>query len=273
MVRLFRPLSMFVARRQFIPIEQPPQQQQQQERHEQEQQYTKHDFDDFFHSNHIPLNPLQRGLLSVGSALISITDPSRGDMIACLGETVGSPALQYMLWKMQQSNEGQEILKEQPRINSNTIDLDKLRDMPPNTLGKLYSDFLINNDVTPDSRSPVQFVDDLEQAYVMQRYREVHDLFHTILGMPTNMLGEVTVKWIEGIQLKLPMCVSGAIFGPIRLRPKHRQIYLQYYLPWAVKTGITAEFLMNVYFEKRWDQSIDDLHKELKITPLNIQKN
>lgn len=26
----------------------------------------------------------------------------------------------------------------------------------------------------------------------MQRYREVHDLFHTVLGMPTNMLGNIT---------------------------------------------------------------------------------
>lgn len=37
---------------------------------------------------------------------------------------------------------------------------------------------------------PTKFVDDEELAYVIQRYREVHDLMHTLLGMPTNMLGE-----------------------------------------------------------------------------------
>jgi len=37
---------------------------------------------------------------------------------------------------------------------------------------------------------PPKFVDDEELAYVIQRYREVHDLMHTLLGMPTNMLGE-----------------------------------------------------------------------------------
>lgn len=36
----------------------------------------------------------------------------------------------------------------------------------------------------------MKFVDHEELAYVMQRYREVHDLLHTLLGMPTNMLGE-----------------------------------------------------------------------------------
>lgn len=34
------------------------------------------------------------------------------------------------------------------------------------------------------------------------------------------LLGEVTVKWVEGIQTKLPMCVAGAIFGPLRLKTK-----------------------------------------------------
>jgi ubiquinone biosynthesis protein COQ4 len=36
----------------------------------------------------------------------------------------------------------------------------------------------------------VQFIDDVNAAYVLQRYREVHDLIHAVLGMPTNMLGE-----------------------------------------------------------------------------------
>lgn len=44
--------------------------------------------------------------------------------------------------------------------------------------------------MTPDSRADVKFVDNEELAYIMQRYREVHDLLHTLLGMPTNMLGE-----------------------------------------------------------------------------------
>lgn len=73
----------------------------------------------------------------------------------------------------------------------------------------------------------------------------MHDLIHTVLQMRTNMLGkvklvwccnlecgvvvndfilyvagEVTVKWVEAIQTKLPMCVGGAVFGSIRLSKK-----------------------------------------------------
>lgn len=68
---------------------------------------------------------------------------------------------------------------------------------------------------------PVRFMDDPELAYVMTRYRECHDLVHTILGMPTNMLGEVSVKWVEALNTGLPMCYGGAVFGAMRLRPKY----------------------------------------------------
>lgn len=66
----------------------------------------------------------------------------------------------------------------------------------------------------------VKFLDDPELAYVMTRYRECHDLIHTFLGMPTNMLGEVTVKWVEAMNIGLPMCYGGAVFGAMRLKPK-----------------------------------------------------
>lgn len=43
----------------------------------------------------------------------------------------------------------------------------------------------------------------------MTRYRESHDLIHTVLGLPTNMLGEIAVKWVEAINIGLPMCYGG----------------------------------------------------------------
>ncbi|CAG9819380.1 unnamed protein product [Phaedon cochleariae] len=205
--------------------------------------------------------------------MVSIMNPHRGDMIACLGETTGESAAKFMLKKMQQSKEGTSILEERPRINSSTVNLDYLSTLPNNTLGKTYYNFLSKNKVTPDSRMPVQYIDDIELAYVMQRYRETHDLNHTVLQMPTNMLGEVTVKWVEAIQNRLPMCIGGAIFGPIRLKPKHRKLYLNYYLPWAIETGNKADFLLNINFEKRWEQPLDEFHRELNIVPLDVKNS
>lgn len=48
----------------------------------------------------------------------------------------------YCLNEMQKSSEGQRILKEKPRINTSTVDLSVLKDLPEGTLGKTYSNFL-----------------------------------------------------------------------------------------------------------------------------------
>lgn len=227
-------------------------------------------FDQEFKTNFIELSQFQRVALSIGSAAISLMDPYRGDMIACLGEVTGESALIYMREQMLKTEEGADILRNRPRINSKTLDYERLSKLPDGTVGKMYSDFLIENGVTADSRLPVQFIKDVELGYVMQRYREVHDLVHACLGMKTTMLGEVTIKWVEGLQTRLPMCIGGGIFGAVRLKPKHRLLYLQHYLPWAIETGTNASFLQGIYFEKRWEQPIEDFYSEMNITKLLV---
>ena len=112
------------------------------------------------------------------------------DTIATFGEVTAEPALHRIYKTMMSDPEGAEILAEKPRINSSIINLRELSLLPNGTLGKAYYEFLRVNNVTPDSRLPVRFIEDPELAYVMQRYREVHDLIHTVTGQPTNMLGE-----------------------------------------------------------------------------------
>ena len=41
----------------------------------------------------------------------------------------------------------------------------------------------------------VKYVDDPELAFIMQRYRQLHDFTHTLLGMPTRYISiAVTVN-------------------------------------------------------------------------------
>lgn len=49
---------------------------------------------------------------------------------------------------------------------------------------------------------------------------------------------------------------------------RQRKLYLNYHLPWAVQTGKTAKFLLGVYFEERWEQPLEDFHKEMNIKRL-----
>lgn len=60
----------------------------------------------------------------------------------------------------------------------------------------------------------------------MTRYRENHDLVHALLDMPTTMLGEVAIKWVEATNTGLPMCYGGK-FLPSNSYSNH---YIHVYL-------------------------------------------
>lgn len=216
---------------------------------------------------HIPTTLAQKVIISLGSAFAAITDPFRDDMVAVFGETTGAPAFRELHKIMSNDEEGRLILRERPRVNTSTVDMDYLKALPDDTFGYAYYRFLADNKLSPDSRLPVQFVDDPELAYVAQRYREAHDLIHTLLEMPINMLGEVTVKWVEAIHTKMPMCSTGALFGAIRLRPKQRRDYVLHNLPWALRVGFNAKNLMCVYYEKHWEVPLLQLQHSLNIEP------
>uniref|UniRef100_A0A8C6SLM4 Ubiquinone biosynthesis protein COQ4 homolog, mitochondrial n=1 Tax=Neogobius melanostomus TaxID=47308 RepID=A0A8C6SLM4_9GOBI len=216
---------------------------------------------------HIPTTVLQKGLLAISSGVAALQDPYRHDMVAVLGETTGHLALVKLRDGMRNDPEGYAILTERPRIRLSTLDLNRMSSMPDGSFGREYIRFLDDNHVTPDSRADVKFVDDEELAYVMQRYREVHDFLHTLLGMPTNMLGEVAVKWFEAANTGLPMCALGAVLGPLRLKPSHLQTLFKSLGPWALQNGRKARCILNVFYERRWEQSIEDLREELDIEP------
>lgn len=228
--------------------------------------YTDSCYDGFY-PGHIQTTPIQKALLAVGSGVAALQNPYRHDMVAVLGETTGHLALVNLRDKMRNDPEGYTILIERPRIRLSTLDLKEMASLPDGSFGREYLRFLEDNRVTPDTRADVKFVDDEELAYVMQRYREVHDLLHTLLGMPTNMLGEVAVKWFEAAQTGLPMCALGAVLGPLRLNASRLQLLFTSLGPWALQNGRRARCVLNIFYERRWAQSIEDLRQELNIEP------
>lgn len=220
------------------------------------------------YDSHIPLTNLQRVLLAAGSSLTAIVDPYRHDMVADFGETTGHQALGWMRKKMLETEEGRAVLEERPRLNSKSVNYEQLARMAENTLGYQYSRFYVDNQVSPDTRKEVQFVDDPELAYVMQRYRELHDIMHTILRQPTNIKGEIMVKAFEAVQTRLPLCILGALVGPLKLSIPKQLEYFRHDLPRITRSASQCKFLMGIYFERRFEQDIEELRREVNLSLL-----
>ncbi|KAI8066356.1 ubiquinone biosynthesis protein Coq4 [Gongronella butleri] len=221
------------------------------------------------YEHHIPISCLERSILTVGSALAAVNNPLRGDMVATLGETTGALFLERMRDTMLQSTTGRQILRERPSITSASINLDRLRtECAIGTFGHAYVHWLDEQGVTPDTREPVRFVDDDELAYVMKRYREIHDFFHTLTGLGVSVEEEIALKWFEWVQTGLPMTMLSSLFGPWQLTWSQRHRLYTSYVPWALQSGAACKPLMNVYFEHHFHEPLDQFRKNLGlITP------
>ncbi len=167
---------------------------------------------------------------------------------------------------------GRRILRDKPRITSKSMKLEELRQMGDNTVGKAYANWLDREGVTPDTRDPVRYIDDPEEAYVMQRYRETHDFTHAITGLPVIIEGELAVKAFEFANTLLPMTALSLV-AVARLKPVERQRFFSTYLPWALKNGLKADEVINVYWEEELGTDVEVLRTRLGIdTPPDLRE-
>ncbi len=165
---------------------------------------------------------------------------------------------------MLSSPTGRRILRDRPRITSQTMSVSHLRTLPENSVGRAYVGWLDREGVSPDTRDSVKYIDNEECAYVMQRYRESHDFYHALTGLPVFVEGEVALKAFEFANTLLPMTAL-SLFALTRMKPAERSRFWQTYLPWALSNGLKSKDIINVYWEEALERDVNELRAELGI--------
>ncbi|KAJ3400479.1 Ubiquinone biosynthesis protein [Chytridiales sp. JEL 0842] len=187
-------------------------------------------------------------------------------MVAALGEVTGLSTLRNMRNKMLTHPTGRRILRERPIVSSSTLNLDRLRGLPPGIFGREYVDFLDRWHVSPDTRVEVKYIEDEELGYLMLRHRQSHDFFHTLTGLGVSVEEELALKWLEYVQTSLPVSLLSSLVGPLRLNPEERKRLWEVYVPWAVECARNSEFLLNVYYEEMLEEDVESVRGRIGLT-------
>lgn len=247
---------------------------------------------------HIPTWALGRALLTAGSALGLLNNPSRGDLLSMLTQVSSGPSLPHLLESMRSTESGRRLLIERPSVNSDTVDVEYLSGLERGTFGREWTEWLKENGVGPDGRAEADYMPTSEHKYLIQRYRESHDFYHLLLRMPVTQLGETVVKYFEMAQMNMPVAGFAAAGGTLRILasnlsslPKPSQLLsaalqqpaasqpqqqasssadlsaLQTLIPWAMHVGRTSVPLISIEWERCWQRNIDDMRTEFGITP------
>lgn len=107
---------------------------------------------------------------------------------------------------------GRQILLDKPRVTEASFPIKELLSMDKETFGYAYGKFMDSKGFSSDERPKAKYFQDIELAYVYQRYKEVfkllnqiHDFIHVIFQKEVTIHDEIVVKWYEMAALGLPV--------------------------------------------------------------------
>lgn len=159
---------------------------------------------------------------------------------------------------------GQRLYAERRVIDSSHVDLDAFAQLPAGTLGHAYALFMQRHGLTPDvfDGRPAEVRDD-RAAFVIQRMRQTHDLWHVVTNAETDPAGEVALQAFTYAQVRAPSSAILALLGTLRslryTRDVVRDVIAMYRL------GRDAEPLVMFPWEDHWTTPLADVRRMLKL--------
>lgn len=188
-------------------------------------------------------------------------DPNRLDLVFVLGEAVNRRAFPRVWARFESHPEGARVLADRPAIDSVHVDLDALERLPEGTIGREYVRFLRSNGLTLDVfRAPTGV--DPRAAYVAQRLRQTHDIWHVITGYAPDVPGEILLQAFTFAQARIPSAALIALFGTVRITLKRGPAFLKQAAA-ALRRGRRAKFLGPMYWEEHWAEPLEEVRARL----------
>jgi ubiquinone biosynthesis protein COQ4 len=163
------------------------------------------------------LSAVARWRLAVRALATIVANPDRTDQVLEFMKLVNAGTTHDRLDRFYGDPRGQRLWDERRAIDSHTVDLAALAALPEGTLGHAYATFLTSHGLTPDvfDGSPPG-IRDARVAYVIQRMRQTHDLWHVVTGCETDPAGEVALQAFTFAQVRAPGSLILATVGTLR---------------------------------------------------------
>lgn len=205
----------------------------------------------------------ERARLAVRSIRALLRDPNDTRQVFYLGLVASRPSFPAFLARWALDDEGARLLREQPSIDSDHIDLDHLRALPADTLGGAYVRFLDAKELDPDLFQAPPGLPEVPR-YLSKRMRQVHDLWHVLTGYDTDIAGEIALQAFSYAQTNMPAPAMIVLIAGLKNAPSQPRI-----VPMAIegyRRGRKAKFLPPLWLEERFEQPLAQVRAELGLS-------
>ena len=204
---------------------------------------------------------------AIRAGLTALRNPMRADAVAALGELTGRAALVRIRAEMGRSATGRDLLARQPDITP-LLESRDVQELPANTLGGDYVAYMREHGFHAHERPAPLPADasglEPDLAWIALRYRQVHDIWHALAGLPPTVPGELALKWLEWVHTGLPSAGLAGVVASVRLTCAERAALRTQLIPWAVRTGRGCVPLMAVRYEDLLQQPTEQVRASLR---------
>ncbi|MCH1580808.1 MAG: Coq4 family protein [Luminiphilus sp.] len=142
-----------------------------------------------------------RGAAAMGAL---IRNPKNTRAVFVIKTSLSTKAFHRHLQRWRTTPIGQRVLEERSSLLTALNDIDALQAMPYGSLGKLYSIYLIEAGLTQQGLADVSStelgVGESDFELFVNRYRDMHDLCHTVTRYKRDALGEVCQQGFDHAQ-------------------------------------------------------------------------
>ncbi|HKU38691.1 MAG TPA: Coq4 family protein [Polyangiales bacterium] len=199
----------------------------------------------------------------VTAGLALALDPNDTQQVFYLAQAVDRDSLPRILAELSQHAGGRELMRVRPVIDSKHVDFAALEALPAHTLGGAYARALRAQQLDPDIFEAAPPGLPADQAYLAQRMRQTHDLWHVLTGLATDIPGETALQAFAYAQLRQNFSGLIAVFGLAFFGVRYPRMWSL--VRRAARAGKAASYLLAVRWEDHWRESLHDVRRRYGI--------
>lgn len=158
--------------------------------------------------------------------------------------------------------DGPRLMAERPAIDSTTVDFAQLLALPAHTLGHAFAKHMADNGLSPDIFQPPPGAPP-DIAYLAQRLRQSHDLWHVVTGYKTDVVDELALQAFTYAQIKAPGPLALSLAGALRWGLRRPRVIQRIYE--GYRRGLSARSLLAVPWESFWDLPLAEVRARLSL--------
>lgn len=200
-----------------------------------------------------------------------LADPERTDQVLVFSVYANAGTMRDRIHLFLDDPAGRRMFDEQRMIDARSVDLDALGALPSGTLGRAYADFLRRHQLSPDVfEAPPEEIRDPAIAYVIQRLRQTHDLWHVVTGYETDPGSEIALQAFTFGQLRAPSSLVLALAGSLRAGRVKPSLVLE--VAHAMRAGSRAPSFAAFPWEDHWRTPLSAVRELLGISPAFVAR-